>query len=167
MRLCFTLFVLLFTQLFLNIAHAAPNAGVNADQRKSQASAAKTDDRRKRKPVKLLKKTRSTESEPLRHPEAKTDAAKTPAAVPRAAVKSAAKVAHPVDKTAASPRTKAAKTAAVDTKAAKVAKSKTTASRHPPTSARVTHSLASRTGAKKRYRRHRSGWATLTHERKP
>ncbi|WP_376775558.1 hypothetical protein [Candidatus Sodalis endolongispinus] len=80
MRLCFTLFVLLFTQLFLNIAHAAPNAGVNADQRKSQASAAKTDDRRKRKPVKLLKKTRSAESEHLRHPEAKTDAAKPPPA---------------------------------------------------------------------------------------
>lgn len=170
MRLCFTLFVLLFTQLFINLAHAAPNAEVNADQRKSQASAAKTDDRRKRKPVKLLKKTRSAESEPLRHPEAKTDAAKprkavaakTPAAAPRAAVKTAAKASHPVDKTAASPRTKTAKTAAVNTKAAKVAKSKTTASRQPPVSARVTHSLASRTDEKKRYGRHRGGVAGQT-----
>ena len=59
MRLCFTLFVLLFTQLFFNLAHAAPNAGVNADQRKSQASASKTGDRRKRKPVKVAKKSKS------------------------------------------------------------------------------------------------------------
>ncbi len=58
MRLCFTLFVLLFTQLFFNLAHAAPNAGVNADQRKSQATAAKTGDRRKRKPVKIAKKSK-------------------------------------------------------------------------------------------------------------
>ncbi|MGL9773460.1 MAG: hypothetical protein ACR5LG_04665 [Sodalis sp. (in: enterobacteria)] len=43
--------MLLFTQFFLNLAHAAPNAGVNAGQRKSQPSAAKTDDRRKRKAV--------------------------------------------------------------------------------------------------------------------
>lgn len=63
MRLCFTLFVLLFTQLFFNLAHAAPNAGVNADQRKSQASAAKTDDRRKRKPVKLVKKSKAVSGE--------------------------------------------------------------------------------------------------------
>jgi len=58
MRLCFTLFVLLFTQLFFNLAHAAPNAGVNAEQRKSQATAAKAGDRRKRKPVKIAKKSK-------------------------------------------------------------------------------------------------------------
>lgn len=81
MRLCFTLFVLLFTQLFLNFAHAAPNAGVNADQRKSQASAAKTDDRRKRKPVKLQKKTRSTKSEHLGNPKLKSDVVKPRKAV--------------------------------------------------------------------------------------
>lgn len=40
--------------------------------RKSQASAAKTDDRRKRKPVKLQKKTRSTESEHLGNPKLKS-----------------------------------------------------------------------------------------------
>ncbi|WP_041866971.1 hypothetical protein [Sodalis glossinidius] len=89
------LFVLLFTQLFLNLAHAAPNAGVNADQRKSQASAAKTGDRRKRKPVKLLKKSRSAESEPLRHPEAKMDAVKARKAV---ATKSPAAAAPHADK---------------------------------------------------------------------
>ena len=58
MRLCFTLFVLLFTQLFFNLAHAAPNAGVNAEQRKSQATATKAGDRRKRKPVKIAKKSK-------------------------------------------------------------------------------------------------------------
>lgn len=63
MRLCFTLFVLLFTQLFLNLAHAAPNAGVNAEQRKSQAAAAKSGDRRKRKPVKMAKKSKPVASE--------------------------------------------------------------------------------------------------------
>ncbi|XBS68056.1 C40 family peptidase [Acerihabitans sp. KWT182] len=56
MRLCFTLFVFLFTQLFFNLAHAAPNAGINADQRKSQSSTAKTGDRRKRKPLKAVLK---------------------------------------------------------------------------------------------------------------
>ncbi|NDL63093.1 C40 family peptidase [Acerihabitans arboris] len=63
MRLCFTLFVLLFTQLFLNLAHAAPSAGVNAEQRKSQTAAAKTGDRRKRKPVKMAKKTKPVAAE--------------------------------------------------------------------------------------------------------
>ncbi|TCV99748.1 C40 family peptidase [Biostraticola tofi] len=58
MRLCFTLFVLLFTQLFFNLAHAAPSAGVNAEQRKSLANAARIDDRRKRKQVKLVKKSK-------------------------------------------------------------------------------------------------------------
>lgn len=62
MRLCFTLFVFLFTQLFLNLAHAAPNAGVNADQRKAQATA-KTADRRKRKPVKVAKNAKPAASE--------------------------------------------------------------------------------------------------------
>ncbi len=61
MRLCFTLFVLLFTQLFFNLAHAAPNAGINADQRKSQSSTAKAGERRKRKPLKeVLKITKKS-----------------------------------------------------------------------------------------------------------
>ncbi|WP_413738954.1 C40 family peptidase [Sodalis sp. RH21] len=63
MRLCFTLFVLLFTQLFFNLAHAAPNAGVNADQRKSQATTAKAGDKRKRKPVKVAKKSKPVAAE--------------------------------------------------------------------------------------------------------
>ncbi|MEA9391108.1 C40 family peptidase [Acerihabitans sp. TG2] len=65
MRLCFTLFVLLFTQLFFNLAHAAPNAGVNADQRKSQSTAAKASDRRKRKPVKIAKKNKLPATEKI------------------------------------------------------------------------------------------------------
>ncbi|MGG7667855.1 C40 family peptidase [Yersinia sp. J1] len=49
MRLFFTLFVLLFTQLFLNLAHASPQARVSADQKKSHVSQASPDDRKKRK----------------------------------------------------------------------------------------------------------------------
>ncbi|PBI78566.1 hydrolase [Rahnella victoriana] len=49
MRLLFTLFVLLFTQLFLNIAHASPQTRVSADQRKSHVNQAAPEERRKRK----------------------------------------------------------------------------------------------------------------------
>lgn len=57
MRLIVTLFVLLFTQLFLNLAHASPQTRVAADQKKSHVSEAKTDDRKKRKqPVKTSSK---------------------------------------------------------------------------------------------------------------
>ena len=47
MRLILTLFALLFTQLFFNLAHAAPQARVAAEQRKSHANEARPDDRRK------------------------------------------------------------------------------------------------------------------------
>lgn len=140
MSLCFTLFVLLFTQLFLNLAHAAPNAGVNADQRKSQTSAAKTDDRRKRKPVKLLKKILSTESEHLGHPKAKTEVVK-----PR---KAAAKTPSATTSSSAGKT----KTAAV-----KGGKSTIPPSRQARETSRLTQSLASRKGAKKAYGRHRGG----------
>ncbi|HEN3626719.1 TPA: hydrolase, partial [Yersinia enterocolitica] len=49
MRLILTLFVLLFTQLFLNLAHASPQAHVSAEQKKGQVSQASPDDRKKRK----------------------------------------------------------------------------------------------------------------------
>lgn len=60
MRLLFTLFVLLFTQLFLNIAHASPQTRVAADQRKSHVNQATPEERRKRKTVaaKTSKKTK-------------------------------------------------------------------------------------------------------------
>ncbi|PKE30218.1 hydrolase [Rahnella sp. AA] len=60
MRLLFTLFVLLFTQLFLNMAHASPQARVAADQRKSHVNQATPEERRKRKTVaaKTSKKTK-------------------------------------------------------------------------------------------------------------
>ncbi|MFW5401546.1 NlpC/P60 family protein [Yersinia sp. 1252 StPb PI] len=58
MRLIFTLFVLLFTQLFLNLAHASPQAHVSAEQKKGQASQASPDDRKKRKADKSTKKVK-------------------------------------------------------------------------------------------------------------
>lgn len=51
MRLMFTLFVLLFTQLFLNLAHASPGNRVSAQQAERHISQAKPDERRKRKVV--------------------------------------------------------------------------------------------------------------------
>jgi murein DD-endopeptidase len=51
MRLLFTLFVLLFTQLFMNLANASPQSRVSAEQRKNHVSQAKLDERRKRKAV--------------------------------------------------------------------------------------------------------------------
>ncbi|EIC85517.1 C40 family peptidase [Serratia sp. M24T3] len=51
MRLMFTLFVLLFTQLFLNLAHASPTNRVSAQQAEKHVSQAKPDERRKRKVV--------------------------------------------------------------------------------------------------------------------
>ncbi|MGP2542883.1 C40 family peptidase [Yersinia sp. 2541 StPb PI] len=58
MRLIFTLFVLLFTQLFLNLAHASPQAHVSAEQKKGQVSQASPDDRKKRKADKSTKKVK-------------------------------------------------------------------------------------------------------------
>ncbi|AVX38300.1 C40 family peptidase [Yersinia massiliensis] len=60
MRLIFTLFVLLFTQLFLNLAHASPQAHVSAEQKKGQVSQASPDDRKKRKTDKSTKKAKIT-----------------------------------------------------------------------------------------------------------
>ncbi|MBF6637578.1 C40 family peptidase [Rouxiella silvae] len=51
MRLMFTLFVLLFTQLFLNLAHASPSSRISAKQAETHVSQAKPDERRKRKVV--------------------------------------------------------------------------------------------------------------------
>ncbi|WP_174847733.1 C40 family peptidase [Yersinia artesiana] len=58
MRLILTLFVLLFTQLFLNLAHASPQAHVSAEQKKGQVSQASPDDRKKRKADKNIKKAK-------------------------------------------------------------------------------------------------------------
>ncbi|TYR84273.1 hydrolase, partial [Serratia marcescens] len=71
MRLILTLFALLFTQLFFNLAHAAPQARVAAEQRKSHANEARPDDRRKKKADKAAKKAKVTA------PEKKTKTAKT------------------------------------------------------------------------------------------
>lgn len=60
MRLIVTLFVLLFTQLFLNLAHASPQAHVSAEQKKGQISQASPDDRKKRKADRTTKKAKVT-----------------------------------------------------------------------------------------------------------
>ncbi len=52
MRLLITLFILAFTQLFFNMAHASPHAPINAKQQKAESNTARVDDRRKRRPVK-------------------------------------------------------------------------------------------------------------------
>jgi len=60
MRLLFTLFVLLFTQLFLNVANASPHKRISAEQRNSHVDQAKPEERRKRKTiVRSSKKTKS------------------------------------------------------------------------------------------------------------
>ena len=56
MRLILTLFVLLFTQLFFNLAHAAPQARIAAEQRKSHVNEARPDDRKKKRAVKASSK---------------------------------------------------------------------------------------------------------------
>lgn len=71
MRLILTLFVLLFTQLFFNLAHAAPQARIAAEQRKSHVNEARPDDRKKKKAVKASKKVK------VAAPEKKTKVAKT------------------------------------------------------------------------------------------
>lgn len=58
MRLILTLFVLLFTQLFLNLAHASPQAHVSAEQKKGQVNQGSPDDRKKRKTDKNTKKAK-------------------------------------------------------------------------------------------------------------
>jgi murein DD-endopeptidase len=58
MRLMLTLFVLLFTQLFLNLAYASPQAHLSAEQKKGQVSQANPDDRKKRKADKNTRKAK-------------------------------------------------------------------------------------------------------------
>lgn len=83
MRLCFTLFVILCMHVFLNLAYAVSNTGVNADQRKSQSSMVKIDDRRKRKTVKLQKKTDTIEEEHLSTLQVQSDVLQSRRAIAR------------------------------------------------------------------------------------
>ncbi len=65
MRLLFTLFVLLFTQLFLNIAQASPQTRVAADQKKNHVNQVTPEERRKRKTV-AAKTTKKTKVAPVK-----------------------------------------------------------------------------------------------------
>ncbi|MFI3308704.1 NlpC/P60 family protein [Ewingella allii] len=89
MRLLITLSVLLFTQLFLNLAHAAPNANVSADHKKSHVSQAKPDERRKRKAV--AKTSKKSKAEPVKEEKTKTSKTKESKETKKAAP---AKLAH-------------------------------------------------------------------------
>src|SRR5471030_484843 len=69
MRLFFTLSVLLFTQLFLNLAHASPKSHIAAEHRKNHVSKAKPDERRKRKAV--ARTSKKSKAEPVKQQKAK------------------------------------------------------------------------------------------------
>lgn len=60
MRLMITLFVIFFTQLFLNLAHAAPQAQASAEQLKGHTSKASPNDRKRKKVEKVSKKVKIT-----------------------------------------------------------------------------------------------------------
>ncbi|MFC0227069.1 C40 family peptidase [Serratia aquatilis] len=62
MRLIITLFVLFFTLLFLNLAHAAPQAHASTKQVKGHASEASPNDRKRKKVDKVSKKVKITPS---------------------------------------------------------------------------------------------------------
>lgn len=63
MRLLITLFMLAFTQLFFNMAHASPHAPVNADHHKTDTGTpAREDERRKRRSVKASSTKKVKES---------------------------------------------------------------------------------------------------------
>jgi len=59
MRLIITLFMLLLSQLFATLVHAAPKAHVSAEQRKGHANAAQPGDRKKKKADKNSKKVKA------------------------------------------------------------------------------------------------------------
>ncbi len=137
MRLLFTLSVLFFTQLFLNLAHASPQTNVAADQRKSHVSQAKPDERRKRKAV--ARTSKKSKSEPVKEQKAK--------------VKETKKVTS----------TKRVRNEHSEKKTAKVTHSKVTAKKESRTIAKNETSKNS----KKAYGRHRKSKDVLAKDTKP
>jgi len=92
MRLLITLFILAFTQLFFNMAHASPHAPINANQQKADRTTAREDDRRKRRPVKSAstKKVKEPVSKKTKETAKKTSA-KTARLAPAKKIKEKAK----------------------------------------------------------------------------
>ncbi|MFI8416435.1 C40 family peptidase [Serratia sp. NPDC078593] len=70
MRLIIALFALLFAQVLLNLAQAAPSSGVSADLRKSHVNEARLSERKKKKAEKAAKKAKTTT--PQKTPRLKT-----------------------------------------------------------------------------------------------
>ncbi len=87
MRLIITLFALLFSQLFFNLAHAAPKAHISAEQRKGHVNEARPDDRKKKKADKASKKAKNVAPQ-------KTAKVKTQADKKTTQVKSKSKSTH-------------------------------------------------------------------------
>ncbi|CNH32509.1 putative lipoprotein [Yersinia kristensenii] len=117
MRLIFTLFVLLFTQLFLNLAHASPQAHVSAEQKKGQISQANSDDRKKRKADKTTKKAKVTSKKTAsknvtNKTIANNDKKKTAATASKAIKKKTPKVSKTTGKKSSSSKTIPSKTIA-------------------------------------------------------
>lgn len=110
MRLILTLFVLLFTQLFLNLAHASPQAQVSAEQKKGQISQASPDDRKKRKADKSTKKAKiasdktSTSKTTTNKTTANNDKKKLAANTTKTIKKKAQQVSKPATKKPAVPK---------------------------------------------------------------
>ncbi|MBW5811894.1 C40 family peptidase [Yersinia kristensenii] len=104
MRLIVTLFVLLFTQLFLNLAHASPQAHVSAEQKKGQISQASPDDRKKRKADRTTKKAKVTSDKTVsknvtNKTIANNDKKKTAATASKVIKKKVQEVSNPTKKT--------------------------------------------------------------------
>ncbi|QHB32518.1 hydrolase [Yersinia canariae] len=126
MRLILTLFVLLFTQLFLNLAHASPQAHVSAEQKKGQISQASPDDRKKRKADKNIKKTKVDNNKTASKNSANktttnSDKKKTAATASKTIKKKAQEVSKPANKKLNNNKTVANKTSPIKTAANKKA----------------------------------------------
>lgn len=142
MRLLITLSVLLFTQLFLNLAHASPNSNISVDQKKSHVSQAKPDERRKRKAV--ARTSKKSKSEPVKEEKNKAKVTK----IKQAKKIAPAKIAHHQQ---------------AEKKTAKIALNKTE-------SKKESHTLAkneTKKNSKKAYGRHRGDKQSLAKNSKP
>ena len=145
MRLLFTLFVLLFTQLFLNMAHASPQTRVSADQRKSHINQATPEERRKRKTV-AAKTSKKSKIAPV------TDR-KTQEKSPKKSIKSTERVKR---KTATPESVKTTQAETKKEKTLKTTRAETKTEKHTKTRT-LAKNRSERASKKEAYGRHRKG----------
>ena len=159
MRLLFTLFVLLFTQLFLNIAHASPQSRVSADQRKSHVNQVAPEERRKRKTV-AAKTTKKTKVAPVKEQQSQEKNARKRVKSTELVTRKASSVktvkTTRAESKAESKKEKTLKTTRAETKADK--KSKTRA---------LAKNTTGKTSKKEAYGRHRKGKKLAEEDSKP